>query len=203
LPLAAKSKSLLPHLHLLLLLKLLKHPKLKSQCLLLRHLKLLHLLLLPLLSPRKTRRSTNSSPVGIESLRSNPQAFFMPVAKTNYCQVLDYTAMHEMSITQGIIDICLQHAGDKPVSVVVVEIGALSGVVSEAVEFCFSACSLDTVAEKARLEIRRIDGKGRCLNCNHAQPMQQLYDPCCRCGSYSLEVLSGEEMRVVEIEVAD
>jgi len=111
--------------------------------------------------------------------------------------------MHEMSITQGIIDICLQHAGGKTVSVVVVEIGALSGVVPEAVEFCFAACGIDTVAEGARLEIRRIDGRSRCLACAAEQPMDRLYDPCLQCGSYSLEIVSGDEMRVVEIEVDD
>jgi hydrogenase nickel incorporation protein HypA/HybF len=111
--------------------------------------------------------------------------------------------MHEMSISQGIVDICLQHAGGRSVSVVVVEIGALSGVVPEAVEFCFAACCADTVAEEARLEIRRIDGSCHCLDCDSEQPLERLYDPCRQCGSYALKILSGEEMRVVEIEVAD
>ncbi len=111
--------------------------------------------------------------------------------------------MHELSITQGIVDICLQHAGEKPVTVVVIEIGALSGVVPEAIEFCFAACSVDTLIEEARLEIRRIDGKGRCLECAAEQSMERLYDPCSQCGSYALEILGGEEMRVIEIEVAD
>lgn len=111
--------------------------------------------------------------------------------------------MHEMSITQGIVDICLQYAGDKPVMAVILEIGALSAVVPEAVEFCFAACSVDTIAEGARLEIREVAGKGRCLDCNFEQPLLRLYDPCLQCGSYALEVISGEEMRVVEIEVAD
>lgn len=111
--------------------------------------------------------------------------------------------MHEMSITQGIVDICLQHAAGKPITSVVVEIGALSGVVPEAIEFCFAACSSETPAKAAKLEIRRTEGRGRCLDCGREQPMEQLYDPCQRCGSYALEILSGEEMRVVEIEVDD
>ena len=111
--------------------------------------------------------------------------------------------MHELSITQGIVEICLQHAEGRDITLVVVEIGDLSGVVPEAVEFCFAACSVDTLAEAARLEIRRIDGKGRCLDCTAVQPIERLYDPCCHCGSYALEIVSGEEMRVLEIEVAD
>ncbi|MBV5323377.1 hydrogenase maturation nickel metallochaperone HypA [bacterium] len=111
--------------------------------------------------------------------------------------------MHEMSITQGIVDICLQHAGGKHVTSVLIEIGVLSGVVPEAIDFCFSACSCDTTAENARLTILQTEGRGRCLECKLEQPLVKLYDPCQQCGSYSLDILSGEEMRVIEIEVDD
>ena len=57
--------------------------------------------------------------------------------------------MHEMSITQGIIDICEKHAGGRRVLSVDVEIGELSSVVPEAVEFCFEACSQGTLLEGA------------------------------------------------------
>lgn len=111
--------------------------------------------------------------------------------------------MHEMAITQGIVDLCLQHAGGRPVLTVVVEIGALSGVVPEALEFCFSACCCDTTAENARLEIHQTEGRGSCFSCGLEQPIERLYDPCRKCGNYSLEITHGEEMRVVEIEVDD
>jgi len=45
--------------------------------------------------------------------------------------------MHELSLTQGIVTICLQHAQGKRVTAVTVEIGLLGSVVPEAVEFCF------------------------------------------------------------------
>lgn len=111
--------------------------------------------------------------------------------------------MHEMSLTQGIVDICLQHAGGQRISAVVIEIGTLSGVVPESVEFCFSACSSETLAESAQLEIRKIEAQGRCLDCATVQTIERLYDPCRSCGSYPLEILTGKEMRVVEIEVED
>lgn len=111
--------------------------------------------------------------------------------------------MHEMALTQGIVDICLRHSAGQRISTVVIEIGTLSGVVPEAVEFCFSACSSDTLAASARLEIRRLEAQGRCLDCSTLQPVERLYDPCRQCGGYALEILSGEEMRVVEIDVDD
>ena len=109
--------------------------------------------------------------------------------------------MHELSITQGIVDICLQHAGGKPIREVVVEIGMLSGVVPEAVSFCFEACTADTQASGARLKINLVGGSGRCLDCGCEQVIEQLYAACSGCGSYALELLAGEELRVVEIEV--
>ncbi len=109
--------------------------------------------------------------------------------------------MHEMALTQEIVDLCLQHAEGKPVLAVIVEIGVLSGVVPEAVEFCFAACSNGTLVASARLEIRQTAGLGRCLACHTTQSISQLYDPCQQCGSYALEIIGGKEMRVVAIEV--
>jgi hydrogenase nickel incorporation protein HypA/HybF len=111
--------------------------------------------------------------------------------------------MHEMSITQGIIDICENHAGGRRVLSVDVEIGELSSVVPSAVEFCFEACSLGTLMEGARINIIRIPGSGQCLDCAAITPLAALFGACQQCGGYRVTVVSGEEMRVREIEVDD
>jgi hydrogenase nickel incorporation protein HypA/HybF len=111
--------------------------------------------------------------------------------------------MHEMSITQSIVELCEQHSAGKRINHVVIEIGTLSGVVPEAVEFCFSACSLGTVAEGATLEIREIKGEGYCVDCGRSQPVAQLFDPCAGCGSFAISVTAGQEMRLHEIDVDD
>lgn len=111
--------------------------------------------------------------------------------------------MHELSITQGIIEISEQHAGGRRVRGLVVEIGELSGVVPEAVEFAFEACSQGTLLEGARLNIVRIPGRGHCRTCTVDVPLTSLYDACPTCGEYGLTAVSGEEMRVREIEVDD
>jgi hydrogenase nickel incorporation protein HypA/HybF len=111
--------------------------------------------------------------------------------------------MHEMALTQGIIEICEHSAGGRPVTLVVVEIGELAGVVPEAVAFCFEACGAGTLVAGARLQIQSVAGRGRCVECRSEQPLQRLFDPCSCCGSFRIEVLSGQELRVREIEVAD
>jgi hydrogenase nickel incorporation protein HypA/HybF len=109
--------------------------------------------------------------------------------------------MHEMSITQGIIDICVQHAGGHRVLSLEVEIGDLSGVVPDAIEFCFEACSRGTLLDGARLSIIRIPGQGRCHECGAVTPLATRLDPCAQCGCYRVAIKAGEEMRVKEIEI--
>ena len=111
--------------------------------------------------------------------------------------------MHEMSITQGIIDLCIEHAGDRRVRSLDVEIGELSNVVPEAVEFCFEACSRETLLEGARLTIIRVPGVGQCLECGQETPLAELYGSCLHCGSNRVTIVTGEELRVREIEVDD
>ena len=111
--------------------------------------------------------------------------------------------MHEMAITQGIIDLCLEHAVGRRIHSIDVEIGELSSVVPEAVEFCFEACSRDTLLEGARLVISRVPGKGLCMDCRLETPLSELYGAWGHCGSNRVTVVAGEELRVREIEVDD
>ena len=111
--------------------------------------------------------------------------------------------MHEMSITQGIIDLCLEHAAGRRILSLYVEIGALSSVVPEAIEFCFEACSRETLLEGARMTIVLVPGMGHCEKCGRKMPLTELYGACQFCGSYRVKIVAGEELRVREIEVDD
>jgi hydrogenase nickel incorporation protein HypA/HybF len=155
--------------------------------------------------------------VGIVSLRVSRRLFFVlflwfTVAagspQTQLVFILNQLhlkedAMHEMSITQGIIDICEQHAAGRRVLSLDVEIGELSSVVPEAIEFCFEACSQCTVLEGARLKIIRISGRGRCQDCGGETPLESVFAACVRCGGFRVVIEAGEEMRVREIEVEE
>ena len=111
--------------------------------------------------------------------------------------------MHEMAITQGIIDLCLEHAGGRRVRSLDVEIGELSSVVPEAIEFCFEACSRETLLEDARLVIIRVPGRGECHECGRETPLTELYGSCRHCGGNRVTIMTGEELRVRELEVDD
>jgi len=111
--------------------------------------------------------------------------------------------MHEMSITQGIIELCQEHAKGRRVRSLDVEIGELSSVVPEAIEFCFEACTRDTLLEGASLNIIRVPGAGHCLGCERETPLSELYGSCRHCGGNKVKIVAGEELRVLAIEVED
>jgi len=113
--------------------------------------------------------------------------------------------MHEMSLAEGVLqlleDAALKQEFSK-VTVVWLEIGALSGVEVEAMRFCFDAVTRDSIADGARLEIVSLPGTGWCMECASTVPMAEAYGECPQCGSYQLQVTGGTEMRVKELEVA-
>jgi hydrogenase nickel incorporation protein HypA/HybF len=80
-------------------------------------------------------------------------------------------------------------------------IGKLSGVMPDAVSFCFDVCAAGTPLEGARLEVEEITARVRCRTCR-AETLLDDDVPLCRCGSADLEVLSGQELKIKEVEVA-
>ena len=109
--------------------------------------------------------------------------------------------MHELSIAQGIIEVCEQHAKGRRVKSVIVQIGALSGVVPEALEFCFEAAVSGSLLEGSSLEIERIKATAWCDSCDSMSEVSGFTEACPNCGGFPLEIRTGEEMRVKELEV--
>lgn len=112
--------------------------------------------------------------------------------------------MHEVGITQSIINIAEEHARREQaasITSITVEIGNLSGVIAESVEFCFEACAQGTLAEGARLIIRRIQARGKCGDCRHEFDLDTITFACPACDSFAVERLCGDELRISEMEI--
>ncbi|PYF02696.1 hydrogenase-3 nickel incorporation protein HypA [Rhodopseudomonas faecalis] len=112
--------------------------------------------------------------------------------------------MHEMALCESVIEIIEREAQQQnfsKVRAVWLEIGALSHVEPEALRFCFSAVSRNTIAAEARFEIIGVPGEAWCMKCAATVPLAQRYEPCPRCGGHQLQVTAGEELRVKELEV--
>jgi hydrogenase nickel incorporation protein HypA/HybF len=108
--------------------------------------------------------------------------------------------MHELSISQGIVESVCDAVPEGQVLTVTIEIGRLSGVVPDAVRFCFDECARGTRLEGARLDIVDVGGRGRCASCQQELEMEELITPC-RCGNLFHEILRGQELRIRSVEV--
>jgi hydrogenase nickel incorporation protein HypA/HybF len=108
--------------------------------------------------------------------------------------------MHELSITQSVVDAVCERAAGRRVRSVRVEVGALTAVVPEAMEFCFDLVAAGTAAEGARLDIERRAAAAHCNSCGteFALPDAILL---CGCGSADVAVTAGRELRILTMEV--
>jgi len=112
--------------------------------------------------------------------------------------------VHEMSIAEGIVQVLEDQAKAQQydrVKTVWLELGPLSMIETEALTFCFEAVTRSTLAEGAELKIINIPGEAFCMQCLKNVPINQRYDSCPECGSYQLQVVQGDEMRIKELEV--
>lgn len=113
--------------------------------------------------------------------------------------------MHEMAIAESMLEIVEATARGNAaarVSAIWLELGALSHVEPHALTFCFDAVARGSLAEGATLEIITLPGEAWCMPCGEPVGLERRGDPCPRCGSYQLEVVGGDEMRVKEIAIA-
>ena len=110
--------------------------------------------------------------------------------------------MHELSLTRNIVEMVAAAADDKRVLRVTLEIGTLSGVMPDAIEFCFPAVAKGTALEGAVLEIRHIRARARCRHCGAEFDTAELLTPCA-CGSHDLARLQGEELNIRSMELEE
>jgi hydrogenase nickel incorporation protein HypA/HybF len=112
--------------------------------------------------------------------------------------------MHEMALCESIRCTLeeqsrLQHFSR--VARVSLEVGRLSGVEVEALRFGFDVVMRGSVAEGARLEIVDCPAEAWCMHCAQLVAIAARFDACGNCGSHQLQVTSGEELRIKELEV--
>ena len=114
--------------------------------------------------------------------------------------------MHEMSIALSVIDIVTEYAqaNNAPkVRRVVVEVGALSGVVPEALAFAYDEAAAGSVADGSELVIRPIPAMALCRACGHTFAPDYHIFICPACEGLETEMTTGNELAVVEMEVDD
>lgn len=111
--------------------------------------------------------------------------------------------MHELSVTESILEIALRHsreAGASAVTDLYLVIGDLSTIVDESVQLYWNIITDGTPAAGSTLHFRRVPGRLGCRTCGHTySPRDDL--PCPACGGIEIDVLAGEEFYLESIEV--
>jgi hydrogenase nickel incorporation protein HypA/HybF len=113
--------------------------------------------------------------------------------------------VHELAITQNILDIVLDEAkkaqADKVTRINLV-IGELSGVVSDCVLFYFDFLKKGNAAEEATIDFRAVPVELRCRDCQtDFKPQKDASWACPNCQSTNFDLVSGRECYVESIEV--
>lgn len=112
--------------------------------------------------------------------------------------------MHELAIAQSIVQLAEQNAKDnqaEEIEELELEIGSLAGIEISSLEFALESIVKNTMLRNARIIRRDILAEGRCGDCEAVFPVETLFSPCPRCGSYCVALLKGKELRIKSIVV--
>jgi hydrogenase nickel incorporation protein HypA/HybF len=108
--------------------------------------------------------------------------------------------VHELAITQSVVEAVVERIPDATITCVRLDIGALSGVVPDSVRFCFDLVTEGTNLESARLEITEQAARCQCHDCGEKFEPDGLI-VLCACGSADVTVIAGEQLRIASVEV--
>ena len=109
--------------------------------------------------------------------------------------------MHELAIAESVLSTITARTGDRPVYEVRLEIGRLSGVSADSLRFCFSLAAEGTAVAGAGLDIVEPPGRALCSACGSDFALLEPF-LLCACGSADVRVLSGDELRILSVEVS-
>jgi hydrogenase nickel insertion protein HypA len=123
--------------------------------------------------------------------------------------------MHEMAVTQAMLNMALEHADGQRITGIHLRVGSLSAIVPESVQMFFDYLSQDTLAEGAVLHFEVVPIEMACLDCGRqadlgewaGEPSRAIVVRAqgrgCECGSKKLRISGGMGFDMVSIAVHD
>ncbi len=112
--------------------------------------------------------------------------------------------MHELAITQSLLDIALEQAKAakaKKVNKINLVIGELSGVVADCVQFYFDFLKKGSIVEKASLAFELVPTQLKCRQCLITFSPKDFLWTCPDCHSQQVELIAGREFYMDSLEV--
>ena len=112
--------------------------------------------------------------------------------------------MHELSIAMSLIELAEEEARKRDVQVtgVHVKVGALSGVVCDALRSSYEMACADTALQGAQLLIEEVPVIIHCMNCGLDREVAGVELECPVCTMPASHIVQGKELQLVALEVA-
>lgn len=112
--------------------------------------------------------------------------------------------MHEYSIVQSLLDSCDENAranNATKVMKVVIKIGVMSGVEPNLLQTAFDTFKEKTICEDAEFVINMQPVVVLCRTCSSESTLENLEYHCPKCESTELDIIDGEEMYLMQLEL--
>lgn len=113
--------------------------------------------------------------------------------------------MHEVGLMQEAVRMALDYAtsaGASRVHRLRLRVGAMSGVVPDALRFAFDVVCRGTLAEGAVLEIDHVPAVCWCSKCQSEFECEDFINECPKCHEISTELRRGTELDLACVEVS-
>ena len=115
--------------------------------------------------------------------------------------------MHELSIAMSIVEGASLEAsrrGNVQIHAVHLKLGALSGVVKEALLFSYDIASQGTTLEGSKLVIEEVPAVVYCSQCDSEKTLPSIQRFCCpTCGTLTADLVSGRQLELVGLEISE
>jgi hydrogenase nickel incorporation protein HypA/HybF len=112
--------------------------------------------------------------------------------------------MHELSVTQSLLDIALRHAAKAEAKRVIdlnIVMGELSSMVDDSIQFYWEIIARGTIAEQATLHFRRVPAELQCQTCSTKYHPSDRELACPNCNGVDTRIIAGEEFALESIDV--
>ena len=122
--------------------------------------------------------------------------------------------MHELSMMSGIVNAVeeeVKKRGATEVKEIKLEIGELTFLCTEQMQFAYEILSKDTILEEAKLDMEEKKAEVRCKDCDYVGKVEYMEDISCHirfpmlfcpnCRSKNIEIISGKECTIKSIVI--
>jgi hydrogenase nickel incorporation protein HypA/HybF len=115
--------------------------------------------------------------------------------------------MHEFSLAQELLKTAgveSRKAGIVRLDKIWVQVGDLSGISTESLEFAFGFLrEEDEITKSAELIIEKVPGRGTCRQCGQNLELDRLYLYCPICQTPTVDITEGRDFIILRLEGED